>query len=114
MNKEYLTLGFPKIGVPFLGVPLRGFYSIRGRKRVVPLFSEMPIWSLRAIPCFADAAPSLQFLQEFWVHALSVSGVAGSLCSEMGVSEIRGCLSGVLMIRGSYYLGVYVRGPRVS
>ena len=26
---------------------------------------------------------------------------------EMGVYDIRGCLFGVLMIRGSYYLGLY-------
>ena len=32
---------FPTMGVPFFGVPLRGFYSIRGIQEV-PLFWEKP------------------------------------------------------------------------
>ena len=31
----------------------------------------------------------------------------------MGVSEIRGCLLGVLIIRESYNLGVYISGPLI-
>ena len=36
-----LIWGFPKIGVPFVGVPLRAFYSIWGIQGV-PLFGKCP------------------------------------------------------------------------